>query len=113
MKRAVLSLGVSSALVALGLACRVAGVPQGPSALIFGATAVAGTAVYRAATDGCWAACNTGWVCNTATGRCEPEARERPQRLLRRAETTDASAATEASAATLADAGAPASADPR
>jgi hypothetical protein len=113
VKRALLSLAASSALVTLGLACRVAGVPQGPSALIFGITALAGTAVYRAATDGCWAACNTGWVCNTATGRCEPQARERQQRLLRPAENSDASAPTQASAATPADAGASASVDPR
>jgi hypothetical protein len=112
MKRSLLSLGVGVALVALGFACRVTGVPQGPSALIFGASAVAGTALYRAATGGCWAACNTGWVCNTASGLCEPEARERQQRLLRRARDTRASAALEPAAAAPADAGAPASVDP-
>jgi hypothetical protein len=71
------------------------------SALIFGATALAGTAVYRQATGACWAACNTGWVCNTDHGRCEPAARERQRRLLRRA-TDDA-----ATAAMPGDAGAP------
>jgi hypothetical protein len=68
----------------LALGCRVSGVGQGPAALIFGASAVAGAAVYRQATGGCWAACNTGWVCNPSTGRCEPEAREHQRRLLRR-----------------------------
>jgi hypothetical protein len=113
MKRALLFLGVTGALVGFGLACRVGGVPQGPSALIFGATALAATAVYRQATDGCWAACNTGWVCNTTSGRCEPEARERQQRLLRRSKdeaaitTPEATALQEATAAMPGDAGAP------
>ena len=82
MKRESVALGVAIALVAP--ACRVAGVPQGPSALIFAGSAIAGAAVYRHATGGCWAACNSGWVCNVETGRCEPEARERQRRLLRR-----------------------------
>jgi hypothetical protein len=77
-------LALGGALLALAVACRVAGAPQGPSALIFGATAVAGTAAYRAVTGGCWAACNTGWVCNPESGRCEPITREPEQRLLRR-----------------------------
>jgi hypothetical protein len=115
MKRALLFLGLIGALVGFGLACRVARVPHGPSALIFGATALAGTAVYRQATGGCWAACNTGWVCNTTSGRCEPEARERQQRVLRRtkddaatAAPPEATALKAANAAIPGDAGAPA-----
>jgi hypothetical protein len=85
MTRGLFGLGLA-AFVAIGFGCRLGGVSQGPAALIFGATAIAGTAVYRGATGGCWAACNTGWVCNSESGRCEPErARERPPSLRRTA----------------------------
>lgn len=77
-------LAIGGASLALAFACRVAGVPQGPSALVFGATAVAGAAVYRAASGGCWAACNAGWMCNPDSGRCEPISREAQPRLVRR-----------------------------
>jgi hypothetical protein len=83
VKPAKLWLALTVALVALALACRVDRTPQGPAALIFAATAVAGTALYREATGGCWAACNAGWVCNPTTGRCEPIARDPQQRLQR------------------------------
>ncbi len=83
MKPAKLWFALPVVPVALALACRVDRTPQGPAALIFAATAVAGTALYREATGGCWAACNTGWVCNPTTGRCEPIARDPQQRLQR------------------------------
>jgi hypothetical protein len=87
-------LALSGALLALllALACRVANVPQGPAALIFGATAVAGTAIYREATGGCWAACNTGWQCNPASGRCEPITHDPHPRLKRPPTPTQTSA---------------------
>lgn len=95
---------VAGAFLALTLACRVAGAPQGPAALIFGATAVAATAVYREASGGCWAACNTGWACNPTTGRCEPTAREPLPRLRRPTATVPTAAAPEPPDAGTADA---------
>lgn len=94
-----LALAVALVALALALACRVDRTPQGPAALIFAATAVAGTALYREATGGCWAACNTGWVCNPSTGRCEPIAREPQQRLQRPTPITTPTARSDAWAA--------------
>jgi hypothetical protein len=91
-------LALTGALLAitLALACRVANVPQGPAALIFGATAVAGTAIYREATGGCWAACNTGWQCNAATGRCDPITHDPHPRLKRPPTTPETQPTTDA-----------------
>jgi len=102
---------IAVALAGLGAACRVSNVGTGPSALVFGATAVAATAVYRQATGGCWAACNAGWVCNTETGRCEPEARERRHRLRRTGDAGEDGAEASPGQASPTDAGAPAEAN--
>ena len=42
------------------------------SAAITAGAAVAGAGVYRAATDGCWAACANGELCDEESGMCVP-----------------------------------------
>jgi hypothetical protein len=66
-------IGVGSCIaVVLVVACRATNLAPYPGAGVFAGTAVGVTALNRAATGDCWAACPSGRHCDRASGMCVP-----------------------------------------